>query len=276
MDGDGGYRSIVLYDLEGPTVVDQIGPPTRLAGTGAAGRRAALDDARSCPLRARSPSSTCSSRSARSGFATVDDPADPRYVVYAERTLSADPNVRRRTDEPFAHLEYALYLGAGGSRPTCSAPASATCRIDGRRATVTVAVRRPGAAGGDDADRAARRAPDRRPVVDRAARRHSGSALTVTVLLRTAPAAAGARPSPSPTRTPASTSSSATSPRRCSSACCRSGCGRRRARRSRPATGRPVRRASSAATSTTPSASTTSGGASSSATSAGRASRPPP
>ena len=36
------------------------------------------------------------------GFAVVDDPAAPRYVLYAERRLSPDPNVRRRSEEPFS------------------------------------------------------------------------------------------------------------------------------------------------------------------------------
>ena len=32
------------------------------------------------------------------------------YVLYAERRLSPDPNVRRRSDAPFSQLRYAIYL----------------------------------------------------------------------------------------------------------------------------------------------------------------------
>jgi serine phosphatase RsbU (regulator of sigma subunit) len=47
----------------------------------------------------------------RLGYAVVDDPDDPAFVVYGERTLRTDPNVRTRTDEPFAQIDYAIYLG---------------------------------------------------------------------------------------------------------------------------------------------------------------------
>jgi serine phosphatase RsbU (regulator of sigma subunit) len=47
----------------------------------------------------------------RLGYGVVDSTAEPRYLVYGERTLSDDPNVRRRNDEPFADLDYAIYLG---------------------------------------------------------------------------------------------------------------------------------------------------------------------
>ncbi len=47
----------------------------------------------------------------RLGYAISDGKTPSRYVVYGERTLNADPNVRRRTDEPFAQLNYAIYLG---------------------------------------------------------------------------------------------------------------------------------------------------------------------
>ena len=46
----------------------------------------------------------------RLGYAAVDSAADPRFLVYAERQLGPDPNVRTRTDEPFARLNYAIYL----------------------------------------------------------------------------------------------------------------------------------------------------------------------
>ena len=46
----------------------------------------------------------------RLGYAVVDDAEQPQFLVYAERQLNPDPNVRTRTDEPFAKLDYAIYL----------------------------------------------------------------------------------------------------------------------------------------------------------------------
>lgn len=45
------------------------------------------------------------------GYAVTDGGATPTYVVYGERTLSPDPTVRQRNDEPFSQLDYAIYLG---------------------------------------------------------------------------------------------------------------------------------------------------------------------
>ena len=47
----------------------------------------------------------------RLGYAVADDQENPQFVAYGERILSADPNIRRRTDEPFSQLDYAIYLG---------------------------------------------------------------------------------------------------------------------------------------------------------------------
>lgn len=46
----------------------------------------------------------------RLGYVVADSVYDPEFVVYAERVLGEDPNVRRRNDEPFAQMDYALYL----------------------------------------------------------------------------------------------------------------------------------------------------------------------
>lgn len=52
----------------------------------------------------------------RLGYAVADNSQSPRYVVYGERTLSPDPSVRQRNDEPFSQLDYAVYLG-GAANP---------------------------------------------------------------------------------------------------------------------------------------------------------------
>ena len=141
-------------------------------------------------------------------------------MVYAERALSTDPNVRRRLDEPFSNLEYALYLGdqedaahlLGASvrdLPIEVAGPSLTIPYgDQEILLVTTPIGRLGgpltthlwwivlAVGG------------------------LGTALTVALLRRLnlrPPAGGPARPR----NMPASTSSSGTSPRRSSSACCR-------------------------------------------------------
>jgi serine phosphatase RsbU (regulator of sigma subunit) len=46
----------------------------------------------------------------RLGYAAVDHKDQPQYLVYAERQLNPEPNATRRTDEPFAQLDYAIYL----------------------------------------------------------------------------------------------------------------------------------------------------------------------
>jgi serine phosphatase RsbU (regulator of sigma subunit) len=138
MDGDAGYRSIVLYDLEDSTVVDRIGPTTRLAGTGGSAdvdrSTTMLEAARSEPFVVVN----LLDQERTLGFATGDDPGASRYVVYAERTLSPDPNVRRRNDEPFANLEYALYLGGQEDAADLLGSSVRDLPLDGRRATLTL------------------------------------------------------------------------------------------------------------------------------------------
>lgn len=63
--------------------------------------------------------------------------ADGEFVVYAERTLSADPNVRRRSDEPFAGVDYAIYLGTAERDDQLLGSSVRDLPIDGRRATAT-------------------------------------------------------------------------------------------------------------------------------------------
>lgn len=72
----------------------------------------------------------------RLGYAAVDKQDAPQFLVYAERQLNPDPNVRTRTDEPFARLNYAIYLN--DERPeqllSSSLPDS-ELPVDGRRAS---------------------------------------------------------------------------------------------------------------------------------------------
>ena len=73
------------------------------------------------------------------GYAVADAAKNPQWVVYGERTLGADPNIRRRTDEPFSQLDYAIYLG---DQPTTDHLLGASVRnlpITGRTAQQAVA-----------------------------------------------------------------------------------------------------------------------------------------
>ena len=74
----------------------------------------------------------------RLGYAAVDHGVTPQFLVYAERQLNPDPNVRTRTDEPFANLDYATYLNdetpetlLSSSLPNDQLP------IEGRRETAS-------------------------------------------------------------------------------------------------------------------------------------------
>lgn len=71
------------------------------------------------------------------GYA-VSDEAAPGWMVYAERNLSPDPTVRRRTEEPFSDLNYAIYLGPGEADERLLGASTADLPLRGRRADVTV------------------------------------------------------------------------------------------------------------------------------------------
>ena len=58
-------------------------------------------------------------------------------MLYAERQLSADPNVRRRSDAPFAQLRYAIYLDTE-SDASLLGSSERQLPLSGRRATTTV------------------------------------------------------------------------------------------------------------------------------------------
>jgi serine phosphatase RsbU (regulator of sigma subunit) len=137
----GGYRSVVLYDLQDSRLVERVGPPTRLdSGTdGAAASAAMLEAAGEAPFVVVG----LLEDDRTIGFAANDqDDAPqaepPRYVVYGERALSADPNLRRRNDEPFAHLEYALYLGDQERDVALIGASVRDLPIDGRRTSLAV------------------------------------------------------------------------------------------------------------------------------------------
>jgi len=102
------FSSAELYRIGSTTPLASVGIPTTLATEGADRTAAMLDSATKKPFVVVD---LLDNQPRRLGYVVADANEDAKFVVYAERTLSADPNVRRRTDEPFAQLDYALYLG---------------------------------------------------------------------------------------------------------------------------------------------------------------------
>ncbi|MBI5087568.1 MAG: hypothetical protein HZB15_01490, partial [Actinobacteria bacterium] len=72
----------------------------------------------------------------RLGYGAVDSATEPKVLVYGERTLSPDPTIRRRTDEPFAQLDYAIYLGTDETPSQLLGASIDDLPIDSRRASV--------------------------------------------------------------------------------------------------------------------------------------------
>jgi len=122
-DGDGGkfdqiigpyvgegkqFSSAALYRVGSTTPVASVGIPTSLAAAGNDKTSAMLDTATSKPF---SVVDLLRGDGRRLGYAVADSAKNAKFVVYAERTLSPDPNTRQRHDQPFSQLDYAMYLG---------------------------------------------------------------------------------------------------------------------------------------------------------------------
>jgi len=76
----------------------------------------------------------------RLGYAAVDEATTPEFMVYAERQLNPDPNVRARSDGPFARLDYAIYLNSEQPDKLISASVpDSELPIAGRRASASSA-----------------------------------------------------------------------------------------------------------------------------------------
>jgi serine phosphatase RsbU (regulator of sigma subunit) len=61
-----------------------------------------------------------------------------RMVVYTERELNTDPNVRRRTDGPFGRVDYAIYLGSATDEARLLGASTTGTPLAGTTASTTV------------------------------------------------------------------------------------------------------------------------------------------
>ena len=132
------YTSAALFRVGDTTPVVVLGDPIALPDSADGSVQAMLDAAVAPPA----PPATqqfvvldlLAAGPRKLGYAVPSANSGANYVVYAERTLSPDPNVRTRTDQPFAQLDYAIYLG---DQPTTEHLLSASVRdlpLDGRTA----------------------------------------------------------------------------------------------------------------------------------------------
>ena len=100
------FTSAVLYRLTDGQPVASVGDPVAITADGPTSVAGIAEAA----TRKEFVIVDLMSSGRRLGYAAVDDREAPEYLVYAERQLNPDPNVRTRTDEPFAQLDYAIYL----------------------------------------------------------------------------------------------------------------------------------------------------------------------
>jgi serine phosphatase RsbU (regulator of sigma subunit) len=101
----GAYASVTLFDAGSARAVAHVGAPLVLA-VDAQRQQAMLGAASSHSLVVVD----LLDRGRTIGYAVPDRTPSPRFIVYAERTLNP-PGATRRTDQPFAQLDYAIYLG---------------------------------------------------------------------------------------------------------------------------------------------------------------------
>jgi len=129
------YTSAALYRIGSTTPTTTAGAPIVLPTDGANSATSMLASAVTHPFVVVN----LLADGRHLGYAVADATKNPQWVVYGERTLNADPNVRRRTDEPFSQLNYAIYFG---DQPTTDHLLGASVRtlpINGRTAQQVVA-----------------------------------------------------------------------------------------------------------------------------------------
>lgn len=104
----GKFASAALYRIGSTTPTTSVGAPIVLPTDGPNSAHSMLANGTTNPF---AIVNLLGDEGRHLGYAVADTAKNPQWVAYGERTLSADPNIRRRTDEPFAQLNYAIYLG---------------------------------------------------------------------------------------------------------------------------------------------------------------------
>jgi serine phosphatase RsbU (regulator of sigma subunit) len=110
------YTAAALFPVGSTTPIAEVGEHIALPTAGDAGVHAMLAEATAEPPTVDTPQpfvvlDLLAVGPRKLGYAVASAPTDARYVAYAERALTPDPNVRTRTDQPFAQLDYAIYIG---------------------------------------------------------------------------------------------------------------------------------------------------------------------
>jgi len=129
------FSSAALYRIGSTTPIASVGIPTSLANDGDARVAAMLDSATKKPFVVVD---LLEGEQRRLGYAVADARKKPEFVVYAERTLNPDPNARQRTDQPFAQLDYAIYLGDHASADNLVSSSLRDLPIEGRTAQQSI------------------------------------------------------------------------------------------------------------------------------------------
>lgn len=134
--GDGKpYSSATLYPVGEVTPIATVGVAPALAADGGKRANDMLTAVATDPFVIVD---LLGSGKRRLGYAVTDSGSPARYVVYAERTLADNPNVRRRTEQPFVGLDYAIYLGRTADDAYLLGSSLQQLPITGRQASVDV------------------------------------------------------------------------------------------------------------------------------------------
>jgi len=131
------YTSAALFRVGDTTPIAQIGEPLVLPTEGEGAVQAMLDAAVEPPPANTQPLVVLDLLEVgprKLGYAVPNAAGGGQYVAYAERTLSPDPNVRTRTDQPFAQLDYAIYIGPAATADHLISASGRNLPLEGRTA----------------------------------------------------------------------------------------------------------------------------------------------
>ena len=131
----GKFTSVALYRIGSTTPTETVGALIVLPTDGSNSAASMLASATTHPFVIVN---LLSGQGRHLGYAVADAAKNPQWVAYGERTLGADPNIRRRTDEPFAQLNYAIYLGVQPTNDHLLGASVRTLPFEGRRALQVV------------------------------------------------------------------------------------------------------------------------------------------